>query len=236
MNTLKNSLFSTLKVVIVGVVLAGGISYASTWVAPTQAPTGGNPDAPVNVGPTGQIKLGGLTLGAGNGVTQALTILNGQSGFGSSTIPSNLLVGVNGPVGATEYCDQNGQNCVPASSIGGGACSPSDTYDSGWVDMTNWPWDHNTGSHAYVAHTFTTNLGTTDTTVYYEFKSNADADAGVSYLDTENSINDIDTGYSPSAYWDDKTPNTIKFNEYQAGGVLPSESQYIRVVVKKIGC
>jgi len=123
---MKKTFLNTFKIVVVGVLLAGGITYASTWVAPTSAPTGGNPDAPINIGPTGQIKLGGLTLGAGTGVSQAFTVLNGKSGFGFATIPSNLLADVNGSIGAKQYCDEKGLNCVPASDIGttgGGSCS-----------------------------------------------------------------------------------------------------------------
>jgi hypothetical protein len=42
--------------------------YAVAWQEPTQAPPEGNVPAPLNVGPTGQSKEGGLILNTGGAV------------------------------------------------------------------------------------------------------------------------------------------------------------------------
>ncbi len=55
---------STLKVVVLALVLGLGISYAqAVWTGPTAPPTGNNVEAPVNIGSTAQIKTGDLTVG-----------------------------------------------------------------------------------------------------------------------------------------------------------------------------
>ena len=54
---------STLKVIVLALVLGLGISYAqAVWTGPTAAPTGGNVAAPLNVGATAQIKTGDLKV------------------------------------------------------------------------------------------------------------------------------------------------------------------------------
>src|SRR3989344_4451757 len=64
---------------------------------------------PVNVSNSIQLKYGGLgILGralVGNGTFYAL--------------PDNLAFGANGRIGATEYCDTSGENCIAAGTIGG---------------------------------------------------------------------------------------------------------------------
>jgi len=62
---MKKDLLNTLKILAAAIILSFGISavYAQ-WVPPTQAPPGGNVDAPINTGETAQIKNGGLSVGA----------------------------------------------------------------------------------------------------------------------------------------------------------------------------
>lgn len=59
--------FQTLKIILLALVLAAGFQYvvaqAADWRAPTANAPGGNTPAPLNVGRTGQIKDGGITLG-----------------------------------------------------------------------------------------------------------------------------------------------------------------------------
>ena len=45
---------------------------------------------------------------------------NGSIGIGDTTPDSGLKLDVEGKVGATEYCDQNGANCTAAADLGGG--------------------------------------------------------------------------------------------------------------------
>jgi|SRR3989344_682761 len=53
-----------LKTLTLAVILSIGIGYAyAAWAPPTAAPTGGNAEAPVNVGGAGQVKSGALTVG-----------------------------------------------------------------------------------------------------------------------------------------------------------------------------
>ena len=87
--------------------LVANFAYGQ-WADPTGAPPTNNAAAPVNVGISNQIKDGGLGV-------------NALSVFGSAYIqgsdPANLPKGVvtlevDGIVGATAYCDQNGQNCL----------------------------------------------------------------------------------------------------------------------------
>lgn len=81
---------------IVTVAFVGGIVGAMfssfivlAWTGPTQAAPAGNVAAPVNVGPSDQVKNAGLSLNAltvfGNGV------LTGKIGIGSSNIPAYTL-------------------------------------------------------------------------------------------------------------------------------------------------
>ena len=120
MSSLKSHFIQTLRILLIALPLLTLVSYASsTWVDATVPPTGNNVDAPINSSSTSQSKIGALLIATGAGITQGLTVLNGQVVFGSTTATSSLLLGVNGAIGATKYCDQNGNNCVtpPLSAI-----------------------------------------------------------------------------------------------------------------------
>lgn len=88
--------------------IAAGASYLNAWTSPTQTAPNGNTPAPLNVGTTTQDKIGILrTIGFKSW---------GPAVIASSTVdtyllPTSLLFGVNGNVGAKQYCDENGQNC-----------------------------------------------------------------------------------------------------------------------------
>ena len=56
--------------------------YVVAWQEPSQAPPGGNVPAPLNVGPTGQSKAGGLILNTG-GAEKGLIIDKGQICIGT---------------------------------------------------------------------------------------------------------------------------------------------------------
>ena len=63
MKTIKQSIL----IIVIGLALASGISFAAgTWSDPTANPTGGNTDAPINVGTSSQAKSAGLALGIGD--------------------------------------------------------------------------------------------------------------------------------------------------------------------------
>ncbi len=66
-----------------------------------------------------QLSIGNLIYGTGlNGIND--TISTGSVGVGDRVPDATLKLDVEGQVGATEYCDENGANCVPAGSLGGG--------------------------------------------------------------------------------------------------------------------
>ncbi|MBI5098906.1 MAG: hypothetical protein HZB30_06670 [Nitrospirae bacterium] len=46
-----------------------------------------------------------------------VVLKNGNVGIGDVTPDGNLKLDVEGPIGATQYCDQNGNNCVPQGTI-----------------------------------------------------------------------------------------------------------------------
>ncbi|OGD67325.1 hypothetical protein A2442_00990 [Candidatus Campbellbacteria bacterium RIFOXYC2_FULL_35_25] len=216
---MKKDIIQAIKIIILALVLSVGVNYAfAAWTAPSLPPTEGNVAAPLNVGPTSQVKGAGLSLDAlavfgtayvSNNVgvgtvspeaqlhvknvdqaaakadiadviiedlSAALQIIggsgdshllfsdedgihwslnhwgsagnnsfsigykvattnnwafggntnwnnyltiesDGQVGIGDFTPDAGLKLDVEGKVGATEYCDQNGLNCVSAASI-----------------------------------------------------------------------------------------------------------------------
>lgn len=85
MNT--NKIINTLKVIVFAAVLTIGVQYAAaqtTWSPPSATPPNGNTFAPLNVGSSGQVKDGGLTLNAASpGATFGLIVPYGKIGIGS---------------------------------------------------------------------------------------------------------------------------------------------------------
>jgi hypothetical protein len=104
-----------------------GISYAA-WTAPTSYPPNGNVMAPLNTGYNQQFKDGSLFLNSsttaqfdwGLIVAGGKTWLHGTTTIGIQDASNGLLFDVNGKVGAAQYCDENGTNCLTASALGGG--------------------------------------------------------------------------------------------------------------------
>ncbi len=55
-----------------------------------------------------------------NGADNVLLSTNGGDvGIGDTTPDATLKLDVEGQIGATEYCDENGLNCIPAGTLGG---------------------------------------------------------------------------------------------------------------------
>lgn len=72
--------------------------------------------------------------------TNGLTVTGGNVGIGDSTPDSGtggqLLLDVEGPVGATKFCDQGGNNCFTTATVGGGvsgAGSGTANYIAKWT-------------------------------------------------------------------------------------------------------
>ncbi len=123
---MRNSLKTT-KAFILGIALAVGGSYAyATWSGPEAPPTGSNTEAPINVSDSLQQKEGSLVLEGGfrafmQGIfDDVVTIGTTEPSTGDAPDGQSLTLDVEGAVGATHYCDENGDNCVAGGEIGTG--------------------------------------------------------------------------------------------------------------------
>jgi hypothetical protein len=126
---LQNNLFSFLLVVIFVSFFILTIGLA--WTEPTAAPPGGNVSAPLNVGPTGQVKRGGLTLNTG-GASIGLVVVSGNVGIGI-TDPQQKLDVAGGYIRSdTGFCIKN--DCITGWPAGGGGEGPIP-----WSRLTNFP-------------------------------------------------------------------------------------------------
>jgi hypothetical protein len=107
--------------IIASLILFSSVPLLYAWTSPsaTVPPPEGNVAAPINISNASQNKLGALGLG-GLAVfgKSLLTETNGYA-LPSATKPS-MLLGVNGAIGAKEYCDEKGMNCVTTLGGGGG--------------------------------------------------------------------------------------------------------------------
>ncbi len=125
-----------LTTLAMGLLLAAGGSYLfAAWSGPTQTPPNGNVEAPVNVGPVGQEKLGMFAALGGVFRNGGLSINTSLLSDGSAS-PNGaaLKLDVEGAVGATKYCDENGENCFTARGGGGGGIKPT------WVHIPPGGW------------------------------------------------------------------------------------------------
>lgn len=114
--------------VVITVFAVGMVVFAAPWADPTATPPGNNAAEPINVSDNGQAKSGGLLLNTG-GASVGLIVQNGSMGIGDTTPDADLKLDVEGKVGATEYCDQNGENCKAMAAGGGGSINYSDCYE-----------------------------------------------------------------------------------------------------------
>jgi hypothetical protein len=80
--------------------LVGYLVFA--WTEPSQTPPSGNVYAPINVGPDGQTKEGGILVANNSGVTYGLIVRYGTVGIGTTTPDTNYKLDVNGKI-ATPY-------------------------------------------------------------------------------------------------------------------------------------
>lgn len=86
------------------------VFYVVAWQEPTQAPPGGNVSAPLNVGPTGQSKTGGLILNTG-GAPTGLIVATGTVQIGGAMIFSAISQpALSSPNQVTMYYDPSSQD------------------------------------------------------------------------------------------------------------------------------
>jgi len=81
MSTLKQEITQTLKIIILAGILSLGLGFVQAWTGPTVAPTGGNTEAPINIGTVTQIKLGDFW--AGSLATEGGGYFGGNVGIGT---------------------------------------------------------------------------------------------------------------------------------------------------------
>jgi hypothetical protein len=107
----KNNILS----VVSSLILFASVPVVLAWTSPSATPPNANVPAPVNVGLNYQIKQGKLGL---FGPDTALRVSKVDS-YVPTNVPllSTLLVGVNGKVGAAEYCDERGENCIDLGNL-----------------------------------------------------------------------------------------------------------------------
>lgn len=107
-----NKTLNSIKILTLAMILSFGLQYAfAAWSDPTSSPTGGNTSAPINVSSTTQTKTGGIIAWGGG-------VFTGNG------------------VWANQYCDENGNNCNPITSlIGGGGGGGSGNVPSGMIAM-----------------------------------------------------------------------------------------------------
>ncbi|EKE16550.1 MAG: hypothetical protein ACD_11C00004G0048 [uncultured bacterium] len=116
MQTLKHNIRIFILSLVFGLVIGGGLIIARAWTEPSVAPPGGNIGAPINTSGIGQIKSGNLIINSGGSYPTGL-VVNGNAGIGDATPDNGLKLDVEGKVGATEYCDQNGENCMVSETF-----------------------------------------------------------------------------------------------------------------------
>src|SRR3989344_2163080 len=112
---MKNELKGIGKGLLIGLILAVGVSVFAAWSEPTSAPTAGNADAPINVSNSTQTKGGNLVVNNNNQGVNGLIVPFGNVLIGISTYPSNLKLNVGSGIGATQYCDNTGANCFKSA-------------------------------------------------------------------------------------------------------------------------
>ena len=109
---LRTSLLTSLKAIILALLLTVGISYLyAAWAPPTGVPPIDNTPAPINVGSTGQSKTSSITA----------TDLIGQNSVTSQFLQA--LGGTDPKVTSPKYCI--GTDCITAWPSGGGGEVPS---------------------------------------------------------------------------------------------------------------
>src|SRR5258706_14590390 len=65
-------------------------SVNAQWTNPTQAPTGGNPAAPINVGPNGQMKSGNLGIGTAPVSSPSTGVISAITGALTNILSANI--------------------------------------------------------------------------------------------------------------------------------------------------
>lgn len=113
-----------------------------------------------------------------------MTVNNlGNIGMGDTTPDAGLKLDVEGRVGATEYCDENGANCTPAGSLGGSGIDGSGAINY----ITKWQDSDTLMSSIMIDNGSKVGIGTTPQYGTLEVKPTAgDANTGITLYDGVN--------------------------------------------------
>lgn len=103
------------------------------WTAPSAGvvPPAQNTPAPITISDSNQNKLG--ALGLGGLAVFGKTLLTETNNYALPSIKPSMLLGVNGAIGAKEYCDEKGMNCV--TTLGGSISNGGSVGAGGWVNV-----------------------------------------------------------------------------------------------------
>ena len=71
----KNTFVSSIKTLLLALILAAGVGYISAWTGPTAVAPQGNADAPLNVGAISQYKNGPLVVNYLGSATPGLEVM-----------------------------------------------------------------------------------------------------------------------------------------------------------------
>ncbi len=110
-----------IKILVLALVIGLSVSYAFAWTGPSATPPGSNASAPINVSSAEQVKSGPLKVGGFRSFLPAYVNYDSSSDLSSKgTSFQSLSLAVNGKIGASAYCDQDGNNCGSVGGSGGG--------------------------------------------------------------------------------------------------------------------
>lgn len=115
---MKTSIINNFKAVILGLVMVAGVGYAAagTFSGPTCAPPNCNADAPLNVGPSRQSKLGSISINTATASPDRF----GLDVFGMSRFFDNVQIGTTSKIATVQIVDGNqGEGKVLTSDING---------------------------------------------------------------------------------------------------------------------
>ncbi len=138
-----------------GLFLGGGLIAVNAWTDPIVAPPGGNIAAPINISSITQTKSGRLNMVGSvlSSPSTALLVPIGNVGIGDNTPDvgdgGQLRLDVAGNIGATRYCDQNGNNCTTSTNLGGGVIKAWVNFDGDTAPYTTIRDSFNVSNIAY---------------------------------------------------------------------------------------
>ncbi len=129
----------------------------------------------------------------GGGDMMTLNLGNGNIGIGTISPSSGLKLDVEGKIGATEYCDQNGGNCVPAGSLSSGGGSSTWTESGSNVTRASGNVGIGTNTPLEKLHVTSSGQSLPDATT--------PSPGAIARFQTVNSTNVMDIGVADGGPW-----------------------------------